>query len=148
MVWSVIILWHTLSSKRKYTLWVSASRYSKPRSGGTHDRVWGTARTSPNPNITKFEKKIQSGSNVVKQSLKACALSAINTEVNDKNRFLWPFWLDFPINFSLELLSQAQARLLQNSDSQFLKLVWVSSPPTFWVLTGKQSVYCISTFNC
>ncbi len=62
-----------------------------------------TDHWSSNPNKTEFAKKIQSGSKVVKQSLKACTLSASNIEVNGKNRFLCTFWRNFPINFSLEL---------------------------------------------
>ena len=46
----------------------------------------------------------------------------------------------FPWNFGATW-NFVQAWLLQNSDWQFLYPVGVSSPPTFWVLTGKQSVY-------
>ncbi len=60
-------------------------------------------------------EKNQSGSKIVSQSLKACTLSASNTEVNDKNRFLWTFWRDFPINFSLELWNHLEfCRKLKN----------------------------------
>ena len=62
-------------------------------------------------------EKIQSGSKVVKQSLEACTLSASNTEVNDKNRFLWTLWRDSPINFSLELWNHLEFCRKPKSDS-------------------------------
>ncbi len=49
----------TLNSKRKHTLWVSASKYSKPRSCRTHDSVWGPAIWSSIPNKTNFVKKFK-----------------------------------------------------------------------------------------
>ena len=92
----------TLNSKRKYTYWVSASRYSKPRPCQTHGRLWWTAHWNSNPNKTEFAKKIQRNSKVVNKVWRR-ALSASNTEVNGENRFLWTFSRDFPVNFSLEL---------------------------------------------
>ncbi len=46
----------TLNSKRKYTLWVSVSKYSKPMSCRTHDLVWGTALWSS----TLWQKNVES----------------------------------------------------------------------------------------
>ncbi len=50
---------YTLNSKRKYTLWVSVSKWSKSRSCRTHDLVLGTALWSSTPNktdsVTKFK---------------------------------------------------------------------------------------------
>ncbi len=49
----------TLNSKSKYTLWVLASKYSKPRSCRTHGRAWGPALWSSTPNKTDFAKKFE-----------------------------------------------------------------------------------------
>ncbi len=49
----------TLNSKRKYTLWVSVGKYSKPTSCRTHERVSGIAYWSSTSNKTEFVKKIQ-----------------------------------------------------------------------------------------
>ncbi len=94
---------NTLNSKRKYTLWVLVCEYSKPTSYRTHERVWGIAHWSSTPNKTEFGKKIPSGSKVLNQSFTVCTLSASNTEVNGRNRFLWTFLHDIPANFPLVL---------------------------------------------
>ena len=49
----------TLNSKRKYTLWVSVGKYSKPTSCRTHERAWGIAHWSSTLNKTEFVKKFQ-----------------------------------------------------------------------------------------
>ena len=49
----------TLNSKRKYTLWVSVCKYSKPTACRTHERVWGIAPWCSTPNKTEFVNKFQ-----------------------------------------------------------------------------------------
>ncbi len=53
-------------------------------------------------------EKIQSGSKVLKQSLKACDLSASDKEFCGKTRFFWTFRHDFSTNFSLEIWNHLQ----------------------------------------
>ncbi len=48
-------------------------------------------------------EKIPSSSKVLNQSLRVCTLSASNTEVNGRNRFLWTFLNNIPTNFPLDL---------------------------------------------
>ena len=52
-------VYHTLNSKRKYTLWISVCEYPKPTSCRTHERVWGIAHWSSTPNKTDFVEKFQ-----------------------------------------------------------------------------------------
>ena len=108
----------TLNFKRKYTLWVSVGKYSKPTACWTHERVCGIARWSSTPN--------KSGSKVLNQSLKVCTLSASNTEVNDRNWFLWTLWHNIPTNFFPRTLkpSGCPSKLLGSSSGYILSTHW------------------------
>ena len=55
----IIYIVNILNSKRKDTLWVLASRYSKPRSCKTHDTLWVTALLISRPSKTEFVRNFK-----------------------------------------------------------------------------------------
>ncbi len=79
---------NTLNSKRKYTkVHFEFRRVSTQNLGHVGPTTGYKGQLVGVPHQTKLslQKKIQSGSKVLKQSLKACALSASNTDVYGKN---------------------------------------------------------------
>ena len=138
------VLTNTLNSKRKYTLWVSVGKYSKPRSCRTHNRVCRKADWNSRPNKTEFVKNFKV---VPKFWIKVWRHAQCHPVTQRSMAIFVNFLAQHPNKLfirTLELLgifSITHDWLLGNSDWLSLRHTGGPAPAAFWVVTGKQSVY-------